>query len=153
MKKQVIATAATLTLALSGAALAGDIYKWVDDEGNVHYGDKPVGTQPVERMAIDSRPTDQARVAQQTQARVEARAAAREEEAAAAAEGPSEEELQAQAAERRQKCETSRANMQRLVTSRRIYREDENGERVYLDESEMQATRQRVEDEISEFCS
>jgi hypothetical protein len=151
MKKQMIAAAATLTLAASGAALAGDIYKWVDDEGNVHYEDKPVGTQS-ERMAIDSRPTDRARVAAQVQARADARAEAREAEAAAAAEGPSEEDLQAQAAERRQKCEQSRANMQRLITSRRIYREDENGERVYLDESEMQATRQRVEDEISDFC-
>ncbi len=152
MKKQVIAAAATLTLAVSGAALAGDIYKWVDADGNVHYGDKPAGAQS-ERMAIDSRPTDRARVSAQTQARAEARMQAREAEAAAAAEAPSPEELRAQAAERRQKCESSRANMQRLVTSRRIYREDDNGERVYLDEAEMQATRQRVEDEISEFCS
>lgn len=152
MKTQVIAAAATLALAASGAALAGDIYKWVDAEGNVHFGDRPAGAQS-ERMAIDSEPTDQARVAAQTQARADARLQAREAEAAAAAEAPSPEELRAQAAERRQKCESSRANMQRLVTSRRIYREDDDGERVYLDEAEMQATRQRVEDEISEFCS
>lgn len=152
MNKQVIAAAATMTLALSSAAVAGDIYKWVDENGNVHYGDKPVSTQS-ERMAINSRPTDTTRVAAQTQARIQARTEAREAEAEAAANGPSEEELQAQAAERRQACERSRADMQRLVTSRRIYREDESGERVYLDESEMQATRQRVEDQISEFCS
>jgi len=152
MNKQVIAATATLTLALSSAAMAGDIYKWVDDDGNVHYGDKPLSTQS-ERMDIASRPTDSARVAAQTQARIETRTQAREAKAAAAAEGPSEEELQAQAEQRRQACENSRANMQRMVTSRRIYREDEAGERVYLDEEEMQATRQRVEDEINEFCS
>jgi len=151
MKKQLIAAAATMTLVASGAAFAGDIYKWVDDEGNVHYEDKPVGAQS-ERMAIDSRRTDTARVAAQVQASTAARAQAREAKAAAAAEGPSEEDLQAQAADRRQKCEQSRANMQRLITSRRIYREDDNGERVYLDEAEMQATRERVENEISEFC-
>ena len=60
---------------------------------------------------------------------------------------------QKQAEQRRQACEQSRANMQRLVTSRRIYREDDSGERTYLDEVEMQATRQRVENEISEFCT
>lgn len=151
MKTQVIAVTAVLTLAVSSAALAGDIYKWVDDDGNVHYGDKPAGTQP-ERLAIDSRPTDPARIAAQTQARAEARTQAREEEAAAAAAGPSEEELQAEAQKRREACEKSRANMQRMVTARRLYREDESGERVYLDEAEMQASRQRVEDEISEFC-
>ena len=42
--------------------------------------------------------------------------------------------------------------MQRFVTSRRLYREDEAGERVYLDEAETQAARQRVEDQISEYC-
>ena len=152
MKKQFIVAAATLTLTVSGAALAGDIYKWVDEDGNVHYGDKPVGAQS-ERMAIESRPTDQARVTAQVHARTEARAQAREAEAAAAAEGPSEEELRAQAEERRRNCEKSRADMQRMVTSRRLYREDENGERVYLDETEMQATRQRVEEQINEFCS
>lgn len=151
MKKQLIAAAATLMFVAPGAAIASDIYKWVDEDGNVHYGDKPSGAQS-ERMTIDSRPTNQAQVAAQTQARANARAEAREAEEAAAAEAPSAEELQAAADERRQKCETSRANMQRLVTSRRIYREDESGERVYLDEAEMQATRQRVEDEINEFC-
>ena len=150
MKKQMIAAAATL--ALSGAAIAGDIYKWVDEDGNVHYGDKPAGAQS-ERMAIQSRPTDPARVAAQTQARMEARAKEREEAAAAAAAGPSEEELQAQAEERRQACEQSRANLQRMVQSRRLYREDDNGEREYLNEAEMQATRQRVENEINEFCT
>ena len=152
MKTQVIAFAATLTLAISSAAVAGDIYKWVDEDGNVHYGDKPDGAQP-ERMAIASKPTDPARVAAQTQARAESRTKAREAEAAAAAEGPSEEERQAQAQERRQACEKSRADMQRMVTARRLYREDESGERVYLDETEMQSTRQRVEDQISEFCN
>lgn len=152
MKTQVIAVAATLTLALSSVTVARDIYKWVDEDGNVHYGDKPVGTQP-ERLAIDSKPTDPARIAAQTQARVQARTEAREAEAAAAAQGPTEEELQAEAQQRREACEKSRANMQRMVTARRLYREDEAGERVYMDEAEMQATRQRVEDQISEFCS
>ena len=152
MKKQMIAVAATATLALSGAAIAGDIYKWVDEDGNVHYGDKPAGAQP-ERMAIESRPTDPARVAAQTQARIEAQAQERESEDAAAAAQASEEEQQAQADERRKACEQSRANLQRMVTSRRLYREDDNGEREYLNEAEMQATRQRVENEISEFCT
>ncbi|MGI9262276.1 MAG: DUF4124 domain-containing protein [Woeseiaceae bacterium] len=153
MNKQVIAAATTLTLALSSAAVAGDIYKWVDEDGNVHYGDKPIDTTQTVRVAIDSKPTDPARIAAQTQARVTARTEAREAEAEAAAAGPSEEELQAQAQQRRQACEKSRANMQRMATARRLYREDESGEREYLDEAEMEASRQRVEDEISEFCS
>ena len=64
-----------------------------------------------------------------------------------------EEELRAQADERRQKCEASRATMQKFVTSRRIYTQDESGERVYMDDAQMQAARERVENDINEYCN
>jgi hypothetical protein len=43
--------------------------------------------------------------------------------------------------------------LQKFVVSRRLYREDENGERVYLDPEETQAARDRVEGQVEEFCS
>ena len=153
MRKQILATAIALTLALSGSALASDIYKWVDAEGNVHYGDRPVGDQS-ERMAIQSRPTDPAAVREQYQARLQARSERREADAEAAAEAAeSENEKRNEAEERMQKCQASRATMERFVRSRRLYREDANGERVYLDEAEMLAARQRVENDVSKYCN
>ncbi len=151
MKRQLGAAASILTLAASGIAFAGDIYKWVDEDGHVHYGDKPVGAQS-ERMSIQSKPTDPARIAAQTQAHAAARMEAREAEAAAATAKPSEEELRAMAQERREACKKSRADLQRMVSARHLYREDDSGERVYLDETEMQAARERVENQVSEFC-
>lgn len=152
MKTQFTAATAMLALAVASIAFAGDIYKWVDEDGNVHYGDKPTGYES-ERLPIDSRPTNPARVQAQVAAQVEARATARETEAAAAAEGPSDEELQAKADERAEKCDRSREILQRFVTSRRLYREDEAGERVYLDEEQTRAARQRAEDEVDEYCT
>jgi hypothetical protein len=151
MKWQKGAAASILTLAASGIAFAGDIYKWVDEDGHVHYGDKPVGAQS-ERMAIQSTPTDPARIAAQAQALATARMEAREAEATAAAEEPSEEALRAMALERREACEKARADMQRMVSARHLYREDDSGERIYLDEVEMQAARERAENQVSEFC-
>ena len=142
-------TAVILILACLPAT--AEVYKWVDEDGNVHYGDKPTGNEP-ERMAIASQPTDNARVQQQIQVSTTARTQRREAEAAAAAEGPSKEELQAEAQERAQRCQSARATMQSFITSRRLYREDESGERVYLDESETIAARQRVEDQNDEYC-
>lgn len=151
MKWQKGAAASILTLAASGIAVAGDIYKWVDEDGHVHYGDKPVGAQS-ERMAIQSTPTDPVRIAAQAQARAAARMEARETEATAAVEEPSEEALRAMALERREACEKARAAMQRMLGARHLYREDDSGERVYLDEAEMQAARERAENQVSEFC-
>lgn len=152
MKKLAIATVSMLAIIAANSAFAGDIYKWTDAEGNIHYGDRPVGEQP-ERVAIVSQPTDPARIQAATQARAEARTAKSKAAAAAAAEGPSPEDLQAEAAERAARCTTVKAQMQQLVTSRRLYREGADGERVYLDESESLAARERVENQIAEYCN
>lgn len=152
MKTQIIAVTAILALAAGGAAFAGDIYKWVDKDGNVHYGDKPTG-ESSERMDIQSKPTDPERIQTLAQTRAETRVK-RDEERAAAAEAAAEAaEAQARADELERKCSEARATMQRYVTARRLYREDEAGEREYLDEQQIQEARQRLEDQINENCN
>lgn len=140
-----------LMLVVTGSALAGEIYKWTDAEGNLHYGDIPVGMQS-ERLSITSKPTNNASVQATTQARVDASAKQREAAAKLPA-GPTPAELRAQANERAEQCTAHRAQLQKFLTSRRIYRADENGERVYMDEAEMQATRERAENQVEEYCN
>lgn len=154
MKKQILAlaTAAALTLLATGSAFAADIYKWTDPDGTVHYGDRPEGQEP-QRLTIASRPTDAARIQAQAQARSEAKTQAAETAAAAAANGPSADELQAEASARAQKCVTYRERLQQFANSRRLYREDDKGERVYLDDGETRAARERVENQINEYCN
>ncbi len=152
LRKNVIAFIMMLAVLAAGMAFASEIYKWTDEQGNVHYGDRPTGDASEERLAISSRPTDASRVQEQVQASYDARAAA-EEAAASEPAGPSPEELQAQALERQEKCATYKARLQTFVTSRRLYKQDENGERVYLDEVETQAARERVENQVAEYCS
>lgn len=154
MKKQIIAaTASLLALTATSVIFASDIYKWTDEEGNVHYGDKPMVNAQPERVAIDSAPTDPARIMAMNQARAQARTESAEAAAATAEQGPSADELRAEAEERAQKCAKSRQQMQTFVASRRLYREDESGERVYLDEDQTMEARKRVEDQITEYCS
>lgn len=152
MKKQLITAAAILALAGSGAALAGDIYKWVDEDGNVHYGDKPNVAQ-AERMAIESRPTDPSQVSAETQSLMASREAAAERRTEMDTAAAEQAELRAQAEQRAQQCSSARAQMQRMITARRVYQEDENGERVYLDDAERDAARERVENQINEYCN
>jgi hypothetical protein len=151
MNKLVIATVSMLALVAANGVFASDIYKWTDADGSVHYGDRPEGEQP-QRVAIVSQRTDPARIQAAAQRRSQARAEKAEAQAAATAAGPSADELKAEAEDRAQKCATYKAQMQQLVTSRRIYKEGENGERVYLDEKETIAARERVENQVSEFC-
>ena len=152
LRKTVIAFTMMLAVSAAGMAFASDIYKWTDEDGNIHYGDRPTGDASEERLAISSKPTNPSKVQARVTARYEARAAAKEA-AASEPEGPSPEELQAQALERQENCATYQARLQKFVTSRRLYKLDENGERVYLDEDEAQAARERVENQVAEYCS
>ena len=79
--------------------------------------------------------------------------AAADEAAANEPQGPSEEELRAEAKERASQCTSFRGRLEKLITSRRLYREDDNGERVYLGDDEMQAARAKVQSQVEEYCS
>lgn len=151
MKLSIKVTVVALATVLSCSAFGSEIYKWTDQEGNVHYGDIP--TQDSQRMAIQSRPTDPSRVSAIREASAEARARKLEAAAAAAAEGPSAEDVAQAAAEKAEKCEDYRAKLEKMLYSRRLYREDENGERVYLSEDEMLSARERIQNQVEEYCS
>lgn len=152
MLRHTLAALLAFALTLGGNAVAGDIYKWVDAEGNVHYEDRPT-SNAAERVAIDSRATNRAVVRERASANAEAWAAARDARRAARDEGASPEELRASAEEKRQQCANYRAKLQKILTSRRLYREGEDGERVYLDDSQIDEARAKAQSEVEKYCN
>lgn len=136
-------------IAATGTLCATEIYKSTDEEGNFHYGDRP--TVGAEHLAIRSRPTDFARIQADAQARVDDQTRRAAEESNEP-QGPTPEEQRAQAREQDEECNKYRKRQTRFTENRRIYRMDENGERVYYDEDEMQAARTRVDGLVSKYC-
>lgn len=151
--KRLLVVFAAFALTIGSGAMANEIYKWVDEQGNVHYGDRPTSQASAEIVALTYRRTDSGSVQRRVAAHGEAEAAREEKRATRAEEKKAAEEQAAQAAEKQKKCEGYRARMETYVQSRRLYREDADGERVYLDENETNAARQRVEDLIAENCN
>lgn len=145
------AIALVMALAFSGPLSAKQIYKWTDEDGNVHYSDLPVAG--AELVTVRSRPTNSDLVKNEMQAvanyeteraeRLEA-AATREEAAA---------EKQATEEERQANCAKYTERQVRFTENRRLYRMDENGERVYYDEEEMAAARANVADMVAKYCN
>ncbi len=151
--KRLALSCAVVALTIASGAVANEIYKWTDEDGNVHYEDRPTGAATEERLYMTYSRTDSNAVQQRVKARVDARTA-REDARAAAAESQKEAaDSAAVAAERAQKCENSRARLESYLQARRVYRTDENGERVYLDEEQRQEARQKAEEQVSKFCS
>ena len=148
----------TLVLVLSAAALAtgafaGEIYKYVDDNGTVHYLDRPTGESGEERLEITYSRTSNAAVNARIQKRREYLTALDEASNEAQSRREAEAQARAEIEERAAKCEEHRARLETYLQSRRLYRENAAGEREYLDEEQIMEARRKVEEAIQETCS
>lgn len=140
-------------LILSGPVAAGDVYKFVDANGNVHYGDRPSGDPQEQRLNIASRATDPATVQAEIDRR-RAQDAVRDEKRVLRENQKQEaEEERALKEQLAQRCEEQRKRLQSYTDSQRLYRRDENGERVYLDGPEREKTEAALRQEIATNCS
>ncbi len=151
-KNQLKICLAALALSVSGAVVAEEIYKWTDAEGNVHYEDRPSGNATEERLQVTYNRTNKAAVDSRVQKRVDYQAAREEARSEAQKAKLAADEERAAAEAKAAKCTDYRAKMKTMLEARRVYREDENGERVYLDDAARAEARQKAEEQIKEYC-
>ena len=144
---------AVVALTFASGAVANEIYKWVDEDGNVHYEDRPSGAATEERLSMSYSRTNSSSVNNRVAARHDRQAAREEAKSQAAAAEQEAADNAAAAAQQQQACERARARLESYLQSRRLYRTDENGERVYLDDTQRQEARQKAEEQITEYCN
>jgi hypothetical protein len=152
-KRTALTLAAAAIVFAAASAPAGEIYKWTDEDGNVHYEDRPSGAPTEERLALNFRRTDSGAVQQRINARHDRQSSRAEEKSMAEAARQEAAENAAAAEEREQACERARARLETYLQSPRLYRTDANGERVYLDAEQRQEARGKAEEQVKEFCS
>lgn len=153
--KIVVSTLILLSVVFASDVDASDIYKWTDEDGNVHYGDRPVGalSGSAETVALTSQRTNPEAVQARVEARQERQETRSEARTAAAEAEALEAEQRAAAEQKAEQCSQYRARLETYATSRRLYKLDDNGERVYLDNSQMQTARSDLQKRIQENCS
>jgi len=146
----------TLTVSLaallaSGMAVAGEIYKWTDDDGNVHYEDRPTADTEIEHLDLRSSNTDNSIV----QARLDQDRKERDAARQVASEAPPEmtkAEIRDEQEKRQERCQYYRDRLGAFLSSRRVYDQNAAGEKTYLDDDQILAARSAVEEEINKYC-
>ncbi|WP_444883731.1 DUF4124 domain-containing protein [Microbulbifer sp. PSTR4-B] len=155
-----------LAMLFSGLALAAQangIYKWVDENGVVHFGEQPPSSTEVE---VIKKPKSERY--KQWEAEQQAAIAAEKAKQVAAkptperknttkqeAQGPSkvdEQVARAQAAARAQRCESSQKNLKALTTHARVREIDEQGNHRMLGEDERQERITKEKQSIRDNC-
>ena len=150
--RHLITGLAALAITISTGAVADDIYKWTDENGNVHYEDRPSGDPSEQRLQFSYNRTNAKAVQGRVQSQQDAANTRREarEEADAAERTAADERVAAE--QKLAQCESYRAKLKTMLESRRVYRENEAGERTYLDEAQRAEARTKAEELIKKTC-
>lgn len=130
------------------------IYKWVDEDGVVHYADQPQSDKAV-ATDIKSARTNQSQAAANLSASIALNQQQTErfyanrngEEIPEDVEPDETDELV-----RKASCAAARKKMGQFTQARRLYKLDEDGAKAYLSEDETLAARADVQAKIAEFC-
>lgn len=144
---------AALAITVSSAVYADEIYKWTDEDGNVHYEDRPSGEPSEQRLQFSYNRTDSTTVDERVKAQRDVANTRLEARADKDAEDQTIAEERAAAEKKLEQCQQYRASLKVMLESRRVYREDEAGERTYLDDTARAEARTKAEELIKETCS
>ena len=157
MKQLISLTSIILMLMLLGAsqsAFAGKIYKWVDSEGKIHYGERPPAGNG-QQMRVPRNPPRGATPAPSATTGENKDAASKFLESVAA-ERKEKNEAADKAAKNKEiadkNCSRARKNVATLKQGGRRYEMDEKGERKYMSEEDIQKRLKESEAMVKEWC-
>jgi hypothetical protein len=142
--KRVLLCAVLLTWSTLASAV---VYKWVDAQGKVQYGDRPpdgVHAEVVELLGVNNH----AAAAQAQSSSVAGRAAP---PTSSASEKKAVDNDVAQA--RQKQCADAQERYKKLIDGRHLYKTGDNGERQYLTSEEIDSERLNAKREVDETCN
>lgn len=149
MNKKIL-TLSLLLSTLPSVSMGASVYKWTDDNGVTHFGDRqPVGAQS-ERVNVRSGTASQAATERPSpqQQLMELQERKQDE----SLDERSKAVLDAQKKQREANCATARSNLEAIESNARI-RIEENGEQRYLSPEEIAEQQRKAQEIASENCS
>jgi len=133
-----------LMLAVSTSLNAGAIHKWVDDNGNVHYGDAPPTKTTSKSVRVQSAPSDPGKALPRLKTSTDA------SEQTAGGAGKEEKVSVEQASKI---CASAKADLEIISTSNRIKLQAADGSVRYLSDEEIAERQASSQTEVDRFCN
>jgi FKBP-type peptidyl-prolyl cis-trans isomerase len=150
--KTLITLTTIFLLFLSPQSFAGKIYKWVDSEGNTHYGERPP-SQQAKQIKVRKGPSNVSSSAakpgnqqEATQKLLDAFDKERKDKEHAATEAAAEKER------RDKNCSNARRRIAGLNFGGRQYEVTEQGERRYLTDANIQTRTAEAQKLVDKWC-
>ena len=134
-----------IALVLAGACTLAraDVFRWVDEQGVVHYSDEWVPGSVLIKTTVKPH-SDSGAASSSTGA------GSRSNDASDIANARA---VQADLARARDsQCTSAKDRYMKSISSRRVYKESKDGERVYLSDAEADAYREQARKDVVQFC-
>lgn len=128
--------------------LYAGVYKWVDENGQVHYGEQP-GNTGAEKITIRQNETTKPRPINKTE---EAAESGKKNTGEQAEEFGEWEEVPASKKEKRKLCNEAKSDLAAINSRGRMREINEKGEYVYLTEPQRQQRISAAQKKQREFC-
>jgi len=133
-------------------AVHAGVYKWVDENGKVHYGDSPQTSQPAVEMSVDDTapaPTVSNDVLSREEKR-ERLLQSMEEDRLEKQE--KRDKQKAENEKNRQKCNRYRDQMRHYDRANSLYKLDKDGNRVYMSDGDRARATSKLQARIKKYC-
>jgi hypothetical protein len=152
-----------LLLTTSTLAADGDMYRWVDAQGQVHYSDElpPKDARDVKFIRSEragSTPEQQEQQAEDSDENdaepsyIEQNAAFEERQAQKAENQAKAEEKKKAEDERKKNCELAKGNYNTVTTGGRVMRTNAKGDREYLSDEDIQKATAEARQSVEQWC-
>lgn len=139
---------ATLLFAI---AAHGEMYKWVDPQGNVHYSDQPPPNVKAKPLNVQLPPSSAAPAnAEKSLADQEMSFRKRRQEEQAAEKKEAQQE--AQAKQKQDNCNQAQGYLRTLQAGGRIFTYDASGNRQYMDDASRQKAMEKAQKDVDQWC-
>ncbi len=136
-----------LCLLLLPGLAAAEIYRWVDAQGQVHFGQRPAGAG-AESVEVRPQVVERDEHTRERLERSERYFDARRQEQAQASAAAAEQQ-----ARKEQQCAELRRSLEQVPEGFSYYRTEANGERSYYSDEEIDAKRRQLRERLAQNCS
>ena len=153
MKGVRVLTVLAVSFATFSLALADNVYKSFDENGNVVYSDRPIDSESFESFELDIQHTRSNRVARESQGVNEYLSSSRERDAEAAREQrEADAYAKGKAEHNAANCRAAKEAQERVNSRSRLYKPLPDGGREYLSSAQVDKARKDAAASVAEWC-
>jgi hypothetical protein len=141
-----------LLLGWSSLASGAGVYKWVDEQGRVHYGERPPERIQAQEMQIKEAPPDVSPIEDEAGRRDKEQRLLRAFDEERAQKKELQQKSREEQEKRQRNCALARDRLRRYQNASSLYNLDKQGERRTLSDAERSASEQRAQQDVARWC-